>query len=87
MTAISEEMKQRLEKYLGDNWEKGLNNYKRAREDAVKSFKKKYPYADISKFKFQPAILQDGRVTNTRTIYIGDGKGRLYNINGTSWQK
>ena len=83
---IREELKQRLMNYLGANYEKGLKNYKDALVKSINGFKAKHPYVDITRFKFQPLILQNGYVTGTAIDYFGDGKGHLYNINGTRWK-
>ena len=45
-----------------------------------KTFVKKYPYADISKFKFEPYLDSTGML-KVRTLFIEDDGIQMYNIN------
>jgi hypothetical protein len=51
-----------------------------------KRFVKKYPYADISKFKFEPYLDNIGML-KVRTLFIEDDGIQMYNINTDEFRK
>ena len=74
-------------KWLGPNLEKGKRNYENEEKRAKDEFKKKYPYADISKFDFWVNINQKGEISSPTEIVYTSGKDtRLYNETGTLWK-
>ena len=74
-------------KWLGPNLEKGKRNYENEEKRAKDEFKKKYPYADISKFDFWVSINQKGEISSPTEIVYTSGKDtKLYNETGTLWK-
>ena len=48
---------------------------------------KKYPFARIDQFKFWVDIDRHGELRNaTKTMFVGDGDTKLYNLGGTYWK-
>ena len=73
--------------WLGKNLEKGKKNYNKRLKELKDKFVRDYPYAKVSQFEFRVIIDEYGDVQENETgiFYHGDGKERLYDLNGTSW--
>ena len=62
-------------KYFGANLRKAKANYDKEFKRAKTEFEKKYPYADVTNFKFQIFLSRDGGISSPTKIYFFDESG------------
>ena len=75
-----------VQRWLGENLEKGKRNYSAAYTKALNDFKAKYPFADVSQFEVWVSINSQGDIDRpTEIVYKADGNTKLYNKTGTRW--
>ena len=75
-----------VKKWLGKNLDKGKKNYNELNR-ARSEFQKKYPYADLNKFKFWVNINDKGEIDEpTKIVYTSGKETKLYNETGTIWK-
>ena len=68
-------------------WAKpGKKNYEGTKKKLKDKFVRDYPYAKLDQLEFRVELNKDGTTNGTDVRYKGDGKGRLYDITGTTWK-
>ena len=72
-------------KYFGANLRKAKANYDKEFKRAKREFEKKYPYADVTNFKFQVILSRDGEVSSPTKIYYFDEQGANWEIGSVAF--
>ena len=71
---------ERNKKYFGSNLTKAKANYVKEMKRAKAEFSKKYPYANLSDFKFWVLLSKTGEISSPTEIYYID------KTDGTNWK-
>ena len=68
-------------KYFSANLKKAKQNHDARLKKMRDKFIADYPFAKLSEFEFWIGLLKNGDIDeeNTKIVYVGDGKKRLYN--------
>ena len=72
-------------KYFGANLRKAKANYDKEFKRAKTEFEKKYPYADITNFKFQIILSRDGEISSPTKVYYFDEQGANWEIGSVAF--
>ena len=72
-------------KYFGVNLRKAKANYDKEFKRAKNEFEKKYPYANITNFKFQIILSRDGEISSPARVYYFDEHGANWEISSEAF--
>ena len=72
-------------KYFGANLRKAKRNYDKEFVRARNEFVKKYPYADLTNFKFQIILSRDGEVSSPTRVYYFDERGANWEVGSVAF--